>query len=92
MIKQGASVRVERVRLEQLLISEYGYCFPEKFATYLLLLTEHPDEDVDPLIVTPSGRYPGLYTVWNGRHRFCASIIAGREDVLCLVVEEGKAS
>ena len=91
MIKAGAHLRIERIPLAQLQVVETdtpGTYFPEKFALYLKLLQEYPDQDVDPLIVYKSAEHPGMYAIRNGKHRFTASIIAGRKDALCVVVGE----
>jgi len=88
MIKQDAQLRIQRIPLSCLVVTETASCWPGKFMTYLGLLQDNPDQDVDPLIVAPLPKYPGLFVVCNGKHRFCASIMAGRSDALCLVVEE----
>ncbi len=88
MIKTTSKLTIQRIPLSQLQIVEIGEpwtCFPEKFALYLKLLQEHPELDVDPLIVQPNPAFPGMYAVQNGKHRFTASIVAGRKDVLCVV-------
>jgi hypothetical protein len=87
MIAQGARLRIERLLLSQLIVTETASYFPEKFAIYLDLLTAYPEQDVDPLIVKPSV-HPGLFAIDNGKHRFTASIMAGRKDALCIIVEE----
>jgi hypothetical protein len=88
MIKAGATLRIARLPLSSLVVQETVSCFPVKFNIYLGLLTEHPDQDVDPIIVKPLDGHPGLYCIQNGKHRYAASIIAGRPDVLA-VIEEG---
>ncbi len=88
MIKTGARLTVRRLPLSYLQILETNSCFPEKFATYLQLLQDNPEQDVDPLIVAPSKMHPGMFTIQNGKHRYTASIMAGRKDILCVVVEE----
>ena len=88
MIKQDAQLRIQRIPLSCLVVTETASCWPGKFMTYLGLLQDNPDQDVDPLIVAPLPKYPGLFVVCNGKHRFCASIMAGRHDILAVVVEE----
>jgi hypothetical protein len=88
MIKAGSKLSIQRIPLACLQVTEYVSCFPEKFAIYLQLLQGNPDQDVDPLVVIPSPTHSGMFTVKNGKHRYCASIMAGRPDVLCIVVEE----
>jgi len=59
---------------------------------YIQKLLDHPGKYAGLLNVTPSDTYPGLYVLLDGYHRFAASIIAGRKDVLCVVIEEEKGN
>ncbi len=86
MIPSGAKLSIRRIPLSQLHVTETEACYPERFALYLQLLLDHPELDVDPLVVRPSG--PSMFGIRNGKHRFCSSIMAGRSDAWCLVVEE----
>ena len=92
MIKADAQLRIQRIPLSNLVVTETDSCWPEKFNIYLQLLQDHPDQDVDPLIVTPLKQLPGMwgpiFAIRNGKHKFAASIMAGRSDVLAVVVEE----
>lgn len=88
MIAVGASLTIARLPLSVLVVQESVSCFPAKFQIYLGLLTNHPDQDVDPIIVKPLDGHPGLYGIQNGKHRLAASIIAGRKDVLAIIVED----
>jgi hypothetical protein len=40
-------------------------------------------EDLDPILVREAG--DGLWRVLDGRHRFLASVIAGRHDILAQI-------
>ena len=91
MIASDAQLSIRRLPLSCLVVTETASCWPGKFMTYLGLLQDNPDQDVDTLIVAPLPKYPGLFVVCNGKHRFAASIMAGRSDVLAVVVEEPKA-
>lgn len=89
MIASNAHLRIERIPISQLQVVQAMHqspCYPEKLGIYLDLLTNHPEQDVDPLIVTP-GEQEGMYAIKNGRHRFVASIMACRKDVLCVIEE-----
>ena len=86
MIQADAKLSIRRIPLSQLHVTETEACYPERFALYLQLLCDHPELDVDPLVVRPS--VPGMFGIRNGKHRFCSSIMAGRPDALCIVVEE----
>ena len=88
MIPAGATLSIKRIPLDCLFVTETHSCYPAKFQIYLDLLTNHPHDDVDPIVVMPSPEHPGLYAIINGKHRFCASIMAGRIELLAVVVED----
>jgi hypothetical protein len=46
----------------------------------LVLLYRNSGEDTEPILVREAGE--GLYRILDGRHRFMASVIAGRTTVL----------
>ena len=92
MIEKDARLSIQRIPLDRLLTSETVSCFPVKFQIYLDLLTNHPEQDVEPIIVTPHTTYQGLYSIRNGKHRFISSILAGRKDILGIIVEEAHAA
>jgi hypothetical protein len=92
MITQGAKLSIRRIPLSCLVVTDAGLlCSPEKFAIYLKALQDHPDMDLDPLLVNPlvppSTSHPGIFAIKNGKHRFCSTIIAGRIDMPCIVEE-----
>jgi hypothetical protein len=41
-------------------------------------------DDAEPIDVAPEGKY---YRIVDGKHRFMASVVAGRVDVLCEVLD-----
>jgi ParB-like nuclease domain len=49
----------------------------------LVLLYRNSSEDTEPALIREAG--DGLYRVLDGRHRFMASVIAGRGDLLCTI-------
>jgi hypothetical protein len=52
-------------------------------------LTAHPDASTDPIVVAPWSR--GVYRVLNGRHRFVAHLLAGRQQIAAVIVEGAHA-
>ena len=92
MIDANATLTIQRIALSQLQVIETESCFPAKFDIYLQLLRDNPDLDVEPLIVTASPTHENMFAIKNGKHRFCASIMAGRRDVLCIIEEKGNTS
>jgi ParB-like chromosome segregation protein Spo0J len=88
MITQGAKLSIRTLPLDCIQVKEYQVRYPEKLSLYIQLLQEHPWEHAGLLSVTPSGTHGGMYTLLDGHHRFCAAIMAGRKDALCIIVEE----
>ena len=50
----------------------------------LVYMYRSTDHDAEPITVTPT-EYPGVYRIKDGRHRFMASVIAGRRRVLAVI-------
>lgn len=92
MIEANAKLRIERIPLSCLLVVESESAFPEKFAIYLGLLQNNPNQDVEPIVVEPHARYDDIYIIRNGKHRYAASILSGRKDILGIIVEEAHAA
>lgn len=89
MIPAHAQLRIERIPLERLQVREYQRRYPDRVLHYVKLLLDHPGEDAGLIHVTPSDTRSGMNTILDGHHKYVANIIAGREDALCVVVEEG---
>ena len=88
MIKATSKIDVRVIPLECIQIREFQQRYPERLQHYIKLLQEHPDEYAGFLSVTPSDAHPGMYVLLDGHTRFCASIMTGREDALCVIIEE----
>ncbi len=88
MIKHDARMTIRTLPLENIQIKEYQERYPDKLNLYIQLLKEHPREYAGLLFVTPSDTHPGMFILLDGHHKFCASIITGRPDALCVVIEE----
>ena len=88
MIKSDAKLSIRTLPLEYIQIREYQVRYPEKLNLYIKLLTEHPWEYAGLLFVKPSGTHGGMFELLDGHHKFCASIMTGRTDALCVVIEE----
>lgn len=83
MIPHDKHVTVQWIELGRLRVGEplardvdWIFCLVQK-------LEQHKSEDLTPIEVEP---VPGGYQIINGHHRFCAYIIAGRKQALCLVL------
>jgi hypothetical protein len=88
MIKATSKIDVRVIPLECIQIREFQQRYPEKLNLYMTLLEEHPGEYAGFLSVTPSDTHPGMYALLDGHTRFCASIMTGRSDALCIVIIE----
>jgi hypothetical protein len=85
MIKAGARLTIKRLPLHQLQVHENQQRYPGQLTRYLALLQENTTDDLGVIHVKP--RASG-YEILDGHHRYCALIMSGRADALCLVIEE----
>lgn len=90
MISPHAKLTISRIPLDCIQVKEYQERYVERLHHYLSLLQEYPYAYAGLLHVTPSTTHPGMYTLLDGHHTFCASIMSGRPDALCVIVEEPK--
>jgi hypothetical protein len=91
VIKPDAQLSVQRIPIHCLQVKLHGKRYVERLHVYLKAMTEHPGGDI-LLHVTPSDTHPGMYCILDGHHRFVASIMAGRPDALCVIIEEEKGN
>jgi hypothetical protein len=92
MIKPDAKLSIERLPLECLQCKEYQQRYPNMLLMYIQKMLDYPGEYAGLLSVTPSDTHPGMYALLDGHNRFCAYIMAGRPDALCVIIEEGKGN
>lgn len=92
MIKPNATLSIAYIPLDKIQVKEFQRRFPEKLNLYIQLLTDNPDDYAGFLSVAPSETHEGMFALLDGHHRYAASIICGRRDALCVVVEEGVQS
>jgi len=85
MIKRDAKLALRRVRLEKIRVFEHQQRYPERLRHYVALLAENDSDDLGVLIMKP--RKHG-FELLDGHHRFVALVMSGREDALCLIVDE----
>lgn len=90
MISADARLTILCIDLADIHVEECQPRYPEKLTTYIELLRAYPTHYPGVLAVQPSTRHPGMFALLDGHHRFCALIMAGRSDALCLIIEEGK--
>lgn len=87
MIKADASLSIKRLGLHEIQIKEFQVRYPDRLAHYITLLQANPDQYAGLLSVAPSDTHTGMYALLDGHHRYVASIMTGREDALCVVIE-----
>lgn len=92
MIKPDAKLSVVKLDLDEIQVKEFQERYPDRLMHYVKLLKEHPGEYAGFLSVTPSNTNSGMYALLDGHHRFVASIMTGRKDALCIVIEEQESS
>ncbi len=88
MIKQHSHLRIERLPISALHVTECQPRYADRLLHYIDLMQRYPDDAPGLISVQPSKYYPGLYELLDGHHRYCAHILCGRSTVLCLVIEE----
>lgn len=88
MITPEANVSIRRIPLECLQVKDYDQRYTSMVMRYVELLRENPHNDAGMIRVVPSTTHENLWTIEDGHHKFCAYIIAGRRDALCIVIEE----
>ncbi len=88
MIAAGAKLSIQRIPLGDIVVCKFEVRFPGTLAGYIDGLLKHPECEPEPLHVSPHPKYPGLYHLENGYHRFMAAIAAGRREVMCIIEEQ----
>jgi hypothetical protein len=86
MIPADARLSIQILSLSQILVWEVQERYVNRVLHYIQLLKEHPGEYARVVSVSPSVDYPGLYERLDGHHRFAASLLTGRKDILALVI------
>lgn len=87
MIAPDAKLSIRRIPLECIQVKMRERRYVERIQSYVAAMSKHPESDV-LLNVTPSDTHPGMYCVLDGHHRLLASLVMGRTDALCVVIEE----
>lgn len=88
ILKRHAKITVQRVPMERLHAHECRPRYADMVMTYVDQLRNYPHDDAGLIRTVPCPLYEGLLDVQDGYHRYCASIIAGRPDMRCIIIEE----
>lgn len=87
MIAPGARLRVERLPLAQLVVTMHEPRHPARLLSYYQRLAGSQDDVLIHVQPLPGG----VYGILDGHHRFLASVLAGRVDILAVIVDERQA-
>lgn len=85
MIKRDATLTITRIPIEQLHVYEHQRRYRGQLDRYLELLEHNEVDDLGLIHVKP--RDAG-FEILDGHHRYCALVLSGRVDALCLVIDE----
>lgn len=88
MISANAKLTIRRIPLDCIQIKEYQPRYVDRLHHYIDLMRASPGQYAGLLSVCPSDTHPGLYTLLDGHHRYLASIMTGRADAMCVIIEE----
>jgi hypothetical protein len=88
MIKPDAKLSIRTLPLSHIQVTEYQVRYCERLNDYIILMRAHPGEYAGLLSVQPSKTHEGMFELLDGHTRFCASLMVGRSDALCVVVED----
>ena len=89
MIRADARLSIRRIPLSDLHVYENQQRYPDRLTHYVRLLLEPSNVGTDPGIIHVKERANG-FEILDGHHRYCALIMAGRPDALCLVIDESE--
>ena len=88
MISAQARLSIRVLPLSRIVVWEYQERYIDRCLHYVTLLKDHPGWFAGVVAVMPYQEHPGFYALLDGHHRYAASILAGRADLLCLIIEE----
>ena len=90
MISPDAKLHIQRIPLACLQVKGHydEPLSPERVLFYYQKFLDHPGLYAGLFYTVPSDVHQGIYTILDGRHKYLASIMAGRDDALCVVEED----
>lgn len=88
MLSRDAQITVQHIPISRLHAHEVKQRYASMVMTYVDMLLKFPHDDAGYIRVRPCKEHPGMMDVEDGHHRLCASIIAGRSDMRCIIIEE----
>lgn len=88
MIAKDAKLSIQKIPLECLQVKEHQERYFGRLAHYVDLMLEHREMHPGLIYVTPSDTHKGMFAILDGHHRYCAHVMTGRDEALCVVVGE----
>lgn len=85
-IRKGAIVLFANADLAKVRITEFQKRYPEQLNRYLGILEEFPEDHLGLLLLKPTT--DGYFELLDGHHRFLSYVMAGRRNVLTVIIEE----
>lgn len=92
MIKPGDRLSIQCLPLDAIQVKEYQERYPERLQHYIQLMKQYPRDYAGLLFVVPSDTHPGMFALLDGHHKFCAAVMCGRPDAMCVVINSVKES
>lgn len=86
MITDTDKLVIRRLSLDCIQVKEYQPRYPKRLDHYIQLMQYRPYDHCGLVSVTPSPTHEGMYVLLDGHHRYCAAIMTGKRELLCLVV------
>lgn len=88
MIKPDARLSIAKIPLEKIQIRGFQQRHAERVEHYTRLLENNPDDYPGMLLVAPSENVEGMFLLLDDIALFAVSVVAGKPDILCVVIEE----
>lgn len=88
MIVPGTRIEVARIPLSSIVVTEHQARYPDRVMHYVALLNAPANRDAYAGLVSLKPRADSFFELLDGHHRYCASILCGRTDVLALLIFE----
>lgn len=88
MIKRDAKLKIKKLPLSKLRVTEHQERHPGRLNHYLVLLAKNKEDYLGLISVKKRLHGKSGYEILDGHHRYLAYVMSGREDALCLIIDE----
>lgn len=90
MIAREDTLTIKIIPIECIQCKEHQERYTEQILKYIRLMKIYPEQYPGILHVEPSDTHSGMYSLLDGHTRFCAHIMTGRKEALCVIIEKEK--